>query len=301
MTTNDEADGLDPDVDLSARYPFGIDGLDSRFGGAPSGTLVHLSGHPDAGIFEFLYTSLAGIVEATHAGNRYEERVELDPTRFGETPDRIRYVSLRRDRQSFERAVRRTLPDEAATRLLSNLTFVDLTQRYFACLDFPERPTKRLLAADVADSDAGFDFHDYGSIALLDDLVEAVLSASDDELVVLDSVSALCDLRSVGLGRSQLVALLVALSRFASRHAVSTYLFDPRADEQIDSSLASIPTGRLIFTYDTHDIDLRQYVRVGTFNGMLGTDEQVRFRTLVTDSGFVVKDSRTIQPSERRY
>jgi len=124
------------------RIPFGIQRLDTAInGGAPSGSVVLLSGEAGAGAREFVYTAalMNGLVRTDP---------DLFELYYGELadgatpPSDVHYVSFTAEREQLRREMSLAMDDEIVESAIDSITFHDLSPEYFRLSPSPVSGTR---------------------------------------------------------------------------------------------------------------------------------------------------------------
>jgi KaiC/GvpD/RAD55 family RecA-like ATPase len=265
------------------RLPFGFPTLDGRFRGVPAGTAVLLGGAPDAGTDAFAYTRAAALMTYKHfpgfAGG------SLDPEVREALPERVRYVTVDRDRRHVLHQMDSVLSARRFNTLVEHLEVVDLSGAYLDAAPVPD-PLRR--GDDGADTGSMTDF--------LDDLAAHVADADGRSLVVLDSVTALRRATEYGLDWGEVVGFLAGVRDLVARRgSLADLLYHARPESiRSDERLNTVLDGGVYFYANDEGDRAEKTMRVGEFGGALSRRKQVVYETSVGDAGFAVKTSRRI-------
>ncbi|MFB6109882.1 MAG: RAD55 family ATPase [Halodesulfurarchaeum sp.] len=275
------------------RIPFGIAGLDSRIGGAPSGSVVLLAGESGAGAREFLYTS--AVMNGLAAADP-----ELHSLHYGEragnarSPDSIHYLSYTAEESSLAAEIEYSMDEELVSAGLEPVTFADLSGEYFQLSPVPREwygPAHR----DI--TDLGQDAERQGVLTATADYLDAHASGS---LVLLDSLTDLLAARGRHHSIADLVLTLKGLRR-AAREWEGLILLLLTKDAVTEQELGSLMTavdGTLQFEWETGGNERVRTMFVPEFRGVLSQlqeEDIIRFETEIHDAGFDVSNVRKIR------
>ncbi len=277
-----------------ARIPFGIARLDSRIGGgAPSGSVVLLSGESGAGAREFLYTSavMNGLDVAApdlfslHYGDR---------SNTAEQPDSIHYLSFTADEDDLRTEIAYTMDDELVEEGLRPVTFEDLSPEYFQLSPVPREWY----------SGTTRDINDLGRDADRRDVLSAFADYLDEHaqggLVLVDSLTDLIAARGSEFSINEIVLTLKGLRR-AARGWDGLILLHLSKDAVTEQELGSLMTsvdGTIQFEWETGGNERVRTMFVSEFRGVLSQLEEediIRFETEIHDAGFDVSNVRKIR------
>ncbi|MFB6125442.1 MAG: RAD55 family ATPase [Halanaeroarchaeum sp.] len=276
------------------RIPFGISRLDSRIGGgAPSGSVVLLSGEAGAGAREFVYTS-AVINGLQRADPGLFELHYGDLHGAAAPPETIHYVSFTADETELGSEIAFTMDEEMVEAGLEPVTFADLSVEFFQLSPVPRdwyarehhdiedlgRGTDR---REVLEAFADYlDLHAYGSLVLVDSLTD-LLGARHEHLQFSDIVLLLKGLRRAAREWDGLILLLL------NKNAVT--------DRELGSLMTSVD-GTIQFEWETGGNERVRTIFVNEFRGVLSQLEEediIRFETEIHDAGFDVSNIRKIR------
>jgi len=276
------------------RIPFGIARLDSRIGGgAPSGSVVLLSGEAGAGAREFVYTSavIGGLESAApdlfdlHYGDLHGDAA---------APDGIHYVSFTADADEIRGEIAFAMDEEMVEAGLDPVTFADLSAEFFQLSPVPR------------DWYAGEhrDINDLGRASDRRDVLEAFADYLDDHaygsLVLVDSLTDLLGARQEDLQFSDVVLLLKGLRRAARQWDGLILLLlnkDAVTERELGSLMSSVD-GTIQFEWESGGNERVRTMFVNEFRGVLSQLEEediIRFETEVHDAGFDVSNVRKIR------
>lgn len=277
-----------------ARIPFGIARLDSRIGGgAPSGSVVLLSGESGAGAREFLHTSavMNGLDQAApdlfslHYGERSGE---------ASPPDSIHYLSYTADEGELRSEIAYTMDEELVESGLEVVSFKDLSPEYFQLSPVPREwyaGTHRNI------SDLGRDADTRDVLAATADFLEEHAAGS---LVVIDSLTDLLAARGQNLTVRNIVLTLKGLRR-AGREWDGLILLHLTKDAVTDQELGQLMTavdGTIQFEWEVGGNERVRTMFVSEFRGVLSQLEEediIRFETEIHEGGFDVSNVRKIR------
>ena len=259
------------------RIPFGIAQLDTIIdGGAPSGSVVLLSGDAGAGAREFMYTST--VMNALAGAD--PELFDLNYGSYPEAarpPGEIHYVSFTAARPELEDEFGQVIESELVDPSIGEITFEDLSAEYFQLSPVPRSwyAGARRRISDLGERDERRD--------VLEALGDYLKENAPENLVLIDSLSDLAVLSQEGMGWDGLILLLVD-------------------KESLDSTefgmLMGSADGTFVFEWASGGNELDRTMVVQEFRGVLPEIEAeniVRFETEIGDAGFDISDIRKIR------
>ena len=276
------------------RIPFGIARLDSIInGGAPTGSVVVLSGEAGAGAREFLYTS--ALMNAL--GRADETEFELNYGTLGEDavlPDEVHYVSFTEAKRDLERELSQVIAGDVLEASLPAIEFEDLSASYFQLSPVP-RSWYMGRSQQLTDLGQRQDRRD-----TFESLGDYLDENAPGNLVLIDSLS---DLVSVGGGERSWndVAMLVKGLRRAARDWQGLILLLVDRESVPDDAfgvLTSSADGTFVFEWESGGNELARTMVVKSFRGVLPEIEEediVRFETEIHEAGFDISDVRKIR------
>jgi archaellum biogenesis ATPase FlaH len=277
------------------RLPFGINRLDEMIqGGAPTGSVVLLSGEAGAGAREFMYTS--AVMNGLARTN--EELFDLhygDLHSQARQPDGVHYITFNSDRSQLRQEIETVIDEEITSSGLEPVEFCSLSRQFFHVSPVPrnwyadETPNIQNLRKRHEDR-------------------EGLLSALDDELsmrapgnlVIIDSLSDLVATLGEDLEWSDVAYVVKGLQKAAHEwdgiillHANRETLSETRHSQLVDAC-----TGTLRFSWESGGSTRARTLVIKQFRGVLSQIEDeniVQFETELGDAGFDISDVRKIR------
>jgi len=276
------------------RIPFGIRRLDTTIGGgAPSGSVVVLSGEAGAGGREFMYTSavMNGLEEADESlFDLYYGDIDPEAT----VPEEVHYVSFTSEQAQVTREMSLAMDDEIIEAGLDAVEFHDLSTEYFRL-----SPVPREWYADATASvrDLG-ERQERSTVA--EELGALLSEHADGNLVVIDSLTDLLGAASDDMEWRDLPVLLKGISRaaFEWEGLILVHLNHETLSEHQHGQLVDSADGTLMFEWETGGSARARTMVVRKFRGVLSRVEEeniVRFETDIGDAGFDISDVRKIR------
>ncbi|ERH04267.1 MAG: RecA-superfamily ATPase [Halorubrum sp. J07HR59] len=276
------------------RIPFGVDRLDSLFGGgAPAGSVVLLSTDAGAGGRAFCHTSAVINALATGGPEKFEQYYDglhADSA----PPSEVHYISFTAGPDAIRQEFQFAMADDLVETATDSITFHDLSTAYFQL-----SPVPREWYLEDSTSLQGLgkqDRHPDPLTALGDRLTEH----AEGNLVVVDSLT---DLVSAGRDRVQwneIAMLTKGLKKAATEWGGLILLVINQAcvtDQQLGALMAGV-SGTFEFSWESGGSQRARTMVVREFGGVLSRLEDeniVRFETEVLDSGFDISDIRKIR------
>ncbi len=276
------------------RIPFGIRRLDTAIdGGAPSGSVVLLSGEAGAGAREFIYTAalMNGLVGTDP---------DLFELYYGELadgatpPPEVHYLSFTAERAQLRREMSLAMDDEIVDSAIDSVTFHDLSPEYFRLSPVPRewyaRQTARI-------TDLGND-ENRGTVPEV--LGDTLTDHAPGNLVIIDSIADLIDAPAEELGWDDIPVLLKGISRAAFEWGgmVLVHINRESLDARRHGQLVDAADGTLLFRWESGGSTRNRTMVVKQFRGVLSRIEAeniVQFETEISDSGFDISDVRKIR------
>jgi KaiC/GvpD/RAD55 family RecA-like ATPase len=276
------------------RIPFGIRQLDTTIGGgAPSGSVVLLSGESGAGAREFIYTTalLNGLIEAD------PELFELyysDLADSATAPEEVHYVSFTARQRQLRREMALAMDEEIVDSATESVTFHDLSTEYFRLSPVPREwyAERTGSIADLGDTP------DRKSVP--EALGETLTEHAAGNLVIVDSIGDLIDGPDDDFAWEDVPILLKGISRasFGWGGLVLVHVNRESIDAHRHGQLAEAADGTLLFEWESGGSTRDRTMVVKQFRGVLSRIEAeniVRFETEIGDSGFDISDVRKIR------
>ncbi len=277
------------------RLPFGINRLDEMVqGGAPTGSVVLLSGEAGAGAREFMYTSavMNGLARTD------EDLFDLhygDLHRDAREPDGIHYITFTSDRSQLWEEIETVMDTDIAASGLEPVEFCSLSRQFFHVSPVPrtwyatETPNIKNLRKRHEEREG-----------LLSALGEELSKRAPGNLVVIDSLSDLVATIGENIEWSDISYVVKGLQRAAHEwdgiillHVNRQTLTEERHGQLVDAC-----TGTLEFSWESGGSTRARTLVVKQFRGVLSQIEDeniVQFETELGDTGFDISDVRKIR------
>jgi archaellum biogenesis ATPase FlaH len=277
------------------RLPFGINRLDEMIqGGAPTGSVVLLSGEAGAGAREFMYTCavMNGLARTD------EDLFDLhygDLHREARKPDGIHYITFTSDRAQLREEIGTVMGEDIASSGLEPVDFCSLSRQFFHVSPVP----RNWYASETPN---------IKNLRKRHEEREGLLSALGDELsrrapgniVIIDSLSDLIATLGENLEWSDVAYVVKGLQKAAHEwdgiillHVNGETLTDERHGQLVDAC-----TGTLEFSWESGGSTRARTLVVKEFRGVLSQIEDeniVQFETELGDAGFDISDVRKIR------
>jgi KaiC/GvpD/RAD55 family RecA-like ATPase len=276
------------------RIPFGIRRLDTTIGGgAPTGSVVLLSGEAGAGAREFIYTAalLNGLMDAD------PDLFDLyygDLARTAIAPTEVHYVSFTSKSRQIRREMALAMDEEIVDAATDSITFHDLSSEYFRLSPVPREwyAERTRSIADLGET------QDRQSVP--EALGETLTQHAPENLVIIDSIGDLIGGPDDDLTWEDVPILLKGISRaaFGWGGLVLVHLNRESLDDRRHGQLAEAADGTLLFEWESGGSTRDRTMVVKQFRGVLSrieAEDIVRFETEITDSGFDISDVRKIR------
>ena len=277
------------------RLPFGINRLDEMIqGGAPTGSVVLLSGEAGAGAREFMYTSavMNGLARTD------EELFDLhygDLHRDARQPDNVHYLTFTSDRSQLREEIGTVMDDDIAAAGLEPVEFCSLSRQFFHVSPVPrnwyatETPNIKNLRKRHEDREG-----------LLSALGEELSTRAPGNLVVIDSLSDLVATLGEDLEWSDVTYVVKGLQKAAHEWdgIILLHVNRETLSEQRHGQLVDACTGTLQFSWESGGSTRARTLVVKQFRGVLSQIEDeniVQFETELGDAGFDISDVRKIR------
>jgi archaellum biogenesis ATPase FlaH len=277
------------------RLPFGISRLDQMIqGGAPTGSVVLLSGEAGAGAREFMYTAAVMNGLARQAGDLFDLHYgDLHPN--ARPPDDIHYISFTAEEAQLREEIATTMDDEIAQEGLEPVAFKSLSRQFFHISPVPrnwyaeETPSIKNMAKRHEDRDS-----------LLSALGTELSARAPGNLVVIDSLSDLVTTLGENIEWSDIGYLVKGLQKAA--HAwdglILLHVNDETLSEIRHGQLMDACSGTMRFKWESGGSTRARTLVVKQFRGVLSQIEDediVQFETELGDAGFDISDVRKIR------
>ncbi|MFC7133405.1 MULTISPECIES: RAD55 family ATPase [Salinibaculum] len=277
------------------RLPFGINRLDQLIqGGAPTGSVVLLSGEAGAGAREFMYTAAVMNGLAGRGGDLFDLHYG-DLHERARPPEEIHYISFTAEEPQLREEIATTMDDDIAAEGLEQVSFRSLSRQFFHVSPVPrtwyaeETPNIQNMAKRHEDREG-----------LLSALGTALSERAPGNLVVIDSLSDLLTTLGETLEWSDVGYLVKGLQKAAYEwdglillHVNDETLSDIRHGQLVDAC-----SGTLRFRWESGGSTRARTLVVKQFRGVLSQIESeniVQFETELGDAGFDISDVRKIR------
>jgi len=276
------------------RIPFGIRRLDTTIGGgAPSGSVVLLSGEAGAGAREFVYTAalMNGLVESDP---------DLFELYYGSLPDgtnpppEVHYVSFTSRKRQLRREMSLAMDEDIVDAAIGSITFHDLSNEYFRLSPVP----REWYTGEMSRiSDLG---ENQSRTTVPEALGDTLTDHAPGNLVVIDSIADLIDAPTDDLEWDDVPVLLKGISRvsFGWGGMVLVHVNRESLGARRHGQLVDAADGTLLFKWESGGSTRDRTMVVKQFRGVLSRIEDediVQFETEIGESGFDISDVRKIR------
>ncbi|MEF8785226.1 MAG: HTR-like protein [Haloarculaceae archaeon] len=277
------------------RLPFGINRLDKMIqGGAPTGSVVLLSGEAGAGAREFMYTSavMNGLARTDedlfdlHYGDLHSQARQ---------PDGIHYITFNSDRSQLRQEIETVIDTEIAASGLEPVEFCSLSRQFFHV-----SPVPRNWYADETPDIKNLRKRHEDREGLLSALGDELSMRAPGNLVIIDSLSDLVATLGEDLEWSDVAYVVKGLQKAAHEwdgiillHVNRETLSETRHGQLVDAC-----TGTLRFSWESGGSTRSRTLVIKQFRGVLSQIEDeniVQFETELGDAGFDISDVRKIR------
>lgn len=276
------------------RIPFGINQLDSMIGGgAPTGSVVLLSGEAGAGSREFIYTS------ATINGMAQVDRDTFD-LYYGNAaanavlPNEVHYISLTSSEQKLTSEMRLAMDEEVLESGIDGITFHDLSERFFHMSPVP-REWYTSQTASINDLRARHEREGF-----LEALGAKLSEVGPGNLVVIESLSDLIRAMDDEISWGDIMSLVSGIQKAAYKWdgLVLLHLNYETLSDVREGQLSDTADGTLEFEWESGGSTLDRTLVIKQFKGVLSQIEEeniVKFETELGDIGFDISNVRKIR------
>ena len=276
------------------RIPFGVKQLDSIInGGAPTGSVVLLSGQAGAGSREFMHTS------AVINGMAREDPELFDlyygaPAQKATLPEEVHYVSFSESEGQLADEMRLAMDDEVLEAGLAGVEFHDMSERYFHMSPVP----REWYAAQTPS------IKDLRSRHERDDLLSALgtklSNIAPNNLVVIDSLSDLVAAMGEDIEWADITFLVSGIQKAAHQWGglILLHLNHETVSDTQEGQLSEAAHGTMKFSWESGGSTRARTLVVKQFRGVLSQIEDeniVQFETELGDAGFDISDVRKIR------
>jgi len=276
------------------RIPFGVKQLDSIInGGAPTGSVVLLSGEAGAGSREFMHTSavINGLAQ------KDPEQFDLyygEPSDRAILPEQVHYLSFTASEGQLTEEMRLAMDDEVLDAGLAGVEFHDLSERYFHMSPVP-REWYADRTPSIKDLRTRHDRED-----LLGALGTTLSRIAPDNLVVIDSLSDLVAATGEDIEWSDITFLVSGIQKAAHNWGglILLHLNYETLSAARTGQLSEAAHGTMEFSWASGGSTRSRTLVVKQFRGVLSQIEDeniVQFETELGDAGFDISDVRKIR------
>ena len=277
------------------RLPFGINRLDEMIqGGAPTGSVVLLSGEAGAGAREFMYTTAVMNGLARTDEDLFDLHYgDLHPK--ARLPDSVHYITFTSDQSQLREEIQTVMDDDIANSGLDPVEFCSLSRHFFHVSPVP----RNWYASETPDIKNLRKRHEERE-ELLSALGESLSKRAPGNLVVIDSLSDLVATLGEDLEWSDVTYVVKGLQKAAHEwdgiillHVNSETLSAERLGQLMDAC-----TGTLSFNWESGGSTRARTLVIKQFRGVLSRIEEeniVQFETELGDAGFDISDVRKIR------
>jgi len=270
------------------RIPTSVSAFDSIVsGGVPSGSVIILAGEPGAGNLEFSYTSVAKLAYARK--DESFRKFMLEDSADIYIPKGTAYISISRSKEEVMRAVDLTFNKDLAEYFRDNLKFKDFSVEFFK---------NSIVPIKWVTSNASNFLRKKGK--LLDEFVEFLDKNSDENIVIVDSLTDL--VTSPRIDTMNLIDVIRGLRRKAKEWNTVIYLLLTIGvlDRKEENILFDSVDGVMVFEWHGSQRYSKRYrhMYVLKFTGLMSHLEEekiARFNTTLNRKmGFVVVNTEKI-------
>jgi KaiC/GvpD/RAD55 family RecA-like ATPase len=277
------------------RIPFGIRQLDTTIkGGAPTGSVVLVSGESGAGSREFMYTST--LINGLATGDNQELHDLYYGSRAPEAtdPEAVHYVSFTASKEELTQEMRLAMDEEIVDNGFENVVFHEMAERYFHV-----SPVPRDWYADATHSITDLRKR-HERQGLMGALGNRLSEIAPDNLVIIDSLSDLIGAMGEDLEWSDIIYLVQGLRKAAHDWdgLILVHLNHETVTPERYAQLTDATTGAMRFEWESGGSTRARTLVVSQFRGVLSQIEDediVRFETEIGDDGFDISDVRKIR------
>jgi len=277
------------------RIPFGIRQLDTTIkGGAPTGSVVLVSGESGAGSREFMYTSAlinglaTGDNETLHDlyyGSRAADAID---------PEEVHYISFTASKEKLSQEMRLAMDEEIVDSGFENIVFHEMAERYFHVSPVP-RDWYAGATHNITDLRKRHERQ-----GLMEALGSKLSEIAPANLVVIDSLSDLVGAMGDDIDWSDISYLVQGLTKAAHEWdgLILVHLNHETVTSKRYAQLTDATTGAMRFEWESGGSTRARTLVVSQFRGVLSQIEDeniVRFETEIGDGGFDISDVRKIR------
>ena len=277
------------------RIPFGVRQLDTTIkGGAPTGSVVLVSGESGAGSREFMYTSTLINGLAVGGNDDLYDLYYGSQSADAIDPDEVHYISFTDSKEKLTDEMSLAMDDEIVENGFENVQFHEMAERYFHV-----SPVPRDWYADATHSITDLRKR-HEQRGLMEALGKTLTEIAPGNLVVIDSLSDLVGAIGDDIEWSDISYLVQGLTKAA--HEWDGLILAHLNHETVSSTryaqLTDATTGAMRFEWESGGSTRARTLVVSQFRGVLSqieAEDIVRFETEIGDSGFDISDVRKIR------
>ncbi|WP_254271997.1 RAD55 family ATPase [Haloarcula marina] len=276
------------------RIPFGVKQLDAIVnGGAPSGSVVLLSGESGAGAREFMHTS-AVINGLTDTDEELYDLYYGTPSADAVAPEEVHYVSFTASEDQLADEMRLAMDAELLEAGLDGVEFHDMSERYFHMSPVP-RSWYAEQTPNIKDLRARHERD-----GLLGALGSKLSRVAPGNLVVIDSLSDLVSAMGEDIDWADLSFLVSGIQKAAHQWGglILLHLNHETLSDTRQGQLSEAAHGTMEFSWESGGSTRARTLVVKQFRGVLSQIEEeniVQFETEIGDAGFDISDVRKIR------
>jgi KaiC/GvpD/RAD55 family RecA-like ATPase len=276
------------------RIPFGVRQLDSIVnGGAPTGSVVLLSGEAGAGAREFMHTS-AVVNGIAHVDDDLFDLHYGTPSANAVLPEEVHYISFTASGSQLVDEMRIAMDDSVVDAGTEAVEFHDLSERYFHISPVP-REWYAEKTPNIKDLRARHDREDLlGALGML------LNDVAGGNLVVIDSLSDLVSAMGEEITWADISFLVSGLQKAAYEWGglILLYVNHDTLSDVRHGQLSDAAHGTMRFAWESGGSTRARTLVIKQFRGVLSEIEDeniVQFETEIGDAGFDISDVRKIR------
>jgi len=277
------------------RIPFGVRQLDTTIkGGAPTGSVVLVSGESGAGSREFMYTSTLINGLAVGGNDDLYDLYYGSQSADAIDPDEVHYISFTDSKEKLTDEMSLAMDDEIVENGFENVQFHEMAERYFHV-----SPVPRDWYADATHSIKDLRKR-HEQRGLMEALGKTLSEIAPGNLVVIDSLSDLVGAIGDDIEWSDISYLVQGLTKAAHQWdgLILAHLNHETVSPTRYAQLTDATTGAMRFEWESGGSTRARTLVVSQFRGVLSqieAEDIVRFETEIGDSGFDISDVRKIR------
>jgi archaellum biogenesis ATPase FlaH len=263
-------------------------------GGAPTGSVVLLSGEAGAGAREFMYTAavMNGLARTDD---------ELFDLHYGDLhpqarqPDGIHYITFNSDQSQLRREMETVIDEEITASGLDPVDFCSLSRQFFHVSPVP----RNWYADETPDIKNLLKRHEERE-GLLSALGDELSKRAPGNLVIIDSLSDLVATLGEDLEWSDVTYVVKGLQKAAHEWdgLILLHVNNETLSATRHGQLVEACTGTLDFSWESGGSTRARTLVIKQFRGVLSQIEDeniVQFETELGDAGFDISDVRKIR------